>query len=399
MQQLTITHHAMLLAMFLCPAILKLPLPYRSLVNFIVNLVILGVAIPDPASAGWMAAYILHPWLSCRFFKSLPSWTVVVPQILFFLLLAGYIPVKSLPFAQFDAVRLIGISYILFRQIDFILQAKSDSPPPIPFLNYFNFLGSFWTLIAGPIQRYSDFVSTFNTPSPPTTIDESLRLLNRAINGFLKILVVGVFFKSVVDWGDKLLMDPASSREGLAVVFYSYPIYLYMNFSGYCDIVIAGARWSGMKLPENFDRPYLATDLIDFWNRWHISLSEWVRDFLFQPLFKATLSTRLASSPRAAQYLCLFVTFLILGAWHGPTGAFIIFGALQGLGVIYAQHTRHRLQEKLGKKKYKEFREKPWNLLIDRVLCFHYVCFSFLFIGHELDLSVLLRWVLNFSEK
>src|SRR5208282_517472 len=114
----------------------------------------------------------------------------------------------------------------------------------------------------------------------------------------------------------------------------AYPIFLYANFSGYIDIVIAMARLMRVRLPENFDRPFSASSFLDFWNRWHITLSNWLKTYVFNPLLIALM--RRISSSKMQPFLgvfCFFVTFFLVGIWHGRTSEFVIFGALQGGGV------------------------------------------------------------------
>ena len=119
-------------------------------------------------------------------------------------------------------------------------------------------------------------------------------------------------------------------------VLYFYPLYLYLNFSGYCDIVIAGASFFGMKLPENFDQPYLSRNVIDFWTRFHRTLGFWIRDYLFLPLYKA-VAERWPKRADLLAFLCYFVAFFVAGIWHGPTANFVVFGLLQAVGVSAAK--------------------------------------------------------------
>jgi alginate O-acetyltransferase complex protein AlgI len=113
-----------------------------------------------------------------------------------------------------------------------------------------------------------------------------------------------------------------------------YPLFLYMNFSGYTDFVIGAARLFRLRLPENFDRPFLAANFIEFWGRWHISLSQWLRSYVFNPVLMGWI--RRHRSARSKQYptvVALFITFFLVGAWHGQTSEFLFFGLLQGGGV------------------------------------------------------------------
>jgi hypothetical protein len=150
-----------------------------------------------------------------------------------------------------------------------------------------------------------------------------------------------------------------------------YPFFLYSNFSGYIDIVIALARLMRVRLPENFDRPFSASSFIDFWNRWHISLSNWLKSYVYNPLLM-TLMRRISSA--ALQPLlgvfCFFVTFFLVGIWHGRTSEFVIFGILQGGGVAINKLWQLGLTRQLGRKGYKELAGSPTYIAFGRGLTF-----------------------------
>ena len=113
------------------------------------------------------------------------------------------------------------------------------------------------------------------------------------------------------------------------LMLYLYLFYLYMNFSGYCDIVIAGASLVGLRLPENFNQPFLARNILDYWSRWHITLGHWIRDYLFTPFYKAG-AERFPAILSAVAVIGYFVAFTLAGIWHGSTWNFLIYGLLHG---------------------------------------------------------------------
>ena len=117
------------------------------------------------------------------------------------------------------------------------------------------------------------------------------------------------------------------------VVFYFYPLYLYFNFAGYCDIVIAAARLFGMKLPENFNRPWLARNPIEFWTRWHITLGTWIRDYLFMPMYKPVVE-RWPKRAQSLAWIFYFLAFVVAGVWHGTTLNFLFLRNLAGHGMF-----------------------------------------------------------------
>ncbi len=175
-------------------------------------------------------------------------------------------------------------------------------------------------------------------------------------------------------------IDPMSQLSRFAAVFYSYPVYMYFNFSGYTDMVVAAAGLIGLRLPENFDRPYLARNMIDFWNRWHITLSHWIRDYVFMLWFKAAIE-RFPRRGRALGYGLLFFSLFLSGIWHGSTASYAIFGVIHGIGVaatrIYADALRLWLGRD-GMKRYEKSRVAHW---LANLLTLHYVGLAFVYFG------------------
>ena len=132
------------------------------------------------------------------------------------------------------------------------------------------------------------------------------------------------------------------------VVFYFYPLYLYFNFSGYCDIVIAASRFFGMKLPENFNRPYLARNVIEFWTRWHITLGTWIRDYLFMPMYKPVVERWPRRAPSLA-WIFYFLAFVVAGVWHGTTLNFLVYGPGRAWG-LGDEDVRELAARRIGRK-------------------------------------------------
>ena len=163
----------------------------------------------------------------------------------------------------------------------------------------------------------------------PADSREALGAWARILTGVVKMAALAPWVYHAFEFAG----DPPRMRIMLRVLinFYAFPIWLYLNFSGYTDVVIGAARLLGFPLPENFNRPYLARNIIDFWNRWHISLSHWVRDYVFMTSYK-TAVLRFPQRGKYLGYAFLFLALFVAGIWHGSTGNFVIFGALHGLG-------------------------------------------------------------------
>ncbi len=161
-------------------------------------------------------------------------------------------------------------------------------------------------------------------------------------------------------------------------VLYFFPLYLYLNFSGYCDIVIAGASLLGMKLPENFDHPYLARNVIDFWTRFHRTLGFWIRDYLFLPLYKG-VAERWPKRAESYAFLCYFVAFFFAGVWHGPTANFIVYGILQAIGVSAAKLWERHLVKRRGRAGLKLYMQSTRVRIVAIICTLHFEFFALLF--------------------
>src|SRR6202041_3957488 len=181
---------------------------------------------------------------------------------------------------------------------------------------------NFTTLGSGPIQLYYEFArdqfASEAIPLGPRVVGLQLA---RIVCGFFKVNVLSVLLQAVQEDALAQMQQPfplslkLSAAFRLAVV---YPFFLYCNFSGYIDIVIAMARLMRVRLPENFDRPFAASSFLDFWNRWHITLSVWLKTYVYNPLLMALM--RRNSSSALEPFLgvfCFFVTFFLVGVWHG----------------------------------------------------------------------------------
>jgi D-alanyl-lipoteichoic acid acyltransferase DltB (MBOAT superfamily) len=221
----------------------------------------------------------------------------------------------------------LGLSFQLFMGISYLLEIRraniqAERNP----LNVALYLMFFPIAVAGPIERPQHLIPQF---------DELHRFeYTRVVSGLRRVL--WGFFKKIV-LADNLIVivnaayQAPDAQNGLSMLLatFLFAFQLYFDFSGYSDIAIGCARILGFKVSENFNHPYTATSVTDFWRRWHISLSSWLRDYLFMPL-----SVKWRNAGKAGMHLALFLTFVICGLWHGASFTFIIWGALHGLIMI-----------------------------------------------------------------
>jgi D-alanyl-lipoteichoic acid acyltransferase DltB (MBOAT superfamily) len=304
-------------------------------------------------------------------------------------LLTGFAILKHYSFLEWilpenlwkHPIELVGISYMLFKFIHAFVDQWQGQLSPLNFITYANYQLAFFTLVAGPIQRYNDFQRFWSEMGmAPEDSCTTLLCWNRILTGLIKIGPIAtiawyVFGQS----GDRF--DPLRTQNPLPwflVYMYAYPVYLFFNFSGYTDVVIGAARLLGFQLPENFDRPYLARNVPDFWNRWHISLTHWIRDYVFMTSYKAA-AERFPAWGKHLGWALLFLSLLLAGMWHGSTAGFIIFGALNGLGAACNQIYADLLKKGLGRSGFQAYQRNKFIQAVAIVLTLSFEAFSLLF--------------------
>jgi D-alanyl-lipoteichoic acid acyltransferase DltB (MBOAT superfamily) len=356
---------------------------------FLIASLIMLASWLSPQEGAALLGFLIPPYLLTRLCwgKNDRPWglqisLLVTWEIALFIYLRGYEWVEYSPWLV-HPLAIIGLSYMLFRVIHLAVNAPHLGEYPISLTRYFSYVGAFWTLLSGPIQSYDSFCRGLTEIGRPET-NEILRQAHRATNGLIKAFFIApIFLKS-----SELGINESSETYWIdfAVVFYSYPIYLYLNFSGYTDVVIAISRMCGMTtMPENFNRPYMARNIQDFWTRWHISFGVWIRQYVFNPLSKILLKAFGPNKSNLALAIVVLITFILVGAWHGTTANFIVFGLLHGMAVIITVVYGSVLKKILGKQKRKKFENNILVKSISIFLCFHFVCFTILLFTNQVQ--------------
>ncbi|MDX6306153.1 MAG: alginate O-acetyltransferase complex protein AlgI [Blastocatellia bacterium] len=232
----------------------------------------------------------------------------------------------------------LGLSFITFRSLSYVIDVYRRTTKPTPnYFEYLTFVAFFPTVIAGPLVRAKELLPQFKKPATLISEDGG-RAIFLIILGLTKKIAIANFLAN--NLVDRVFDQPQlySSVETLAAI-YAYSLQIYCDFSGYTDIAIGSAMLLGFKLPDNFNSPYRAHSLVDFWRRWHITLSDWLRDYVFVSI--GGLRKR-----RVNLYRNLVLTMLIAGLWHGAAWTFVLWGGLHGLGLSvnhwWEAHRRER---------------------------------------------------------
>jgi D-alanyl-lipoteichoic acid acyltransferase DltB (MBOAT superfamily) len=228
-------------------------------------------------------------------------------------------------------IRWLGFSYIAFRLIHTIRDRQSGRLPQVNLQEFVNYVIFFPAVTAGPIDRLERFTGDLRKLAE---LDSA-----RFMDGSRRLLA-GLFKKFVL--ADTLALIALNATNASQVdsggwtwvLLYAFAFQIYFDFSGYTDIAIGLGIWLGIVLPENFNRPYLKPNLTQFWNNWHMTLTQWFRAYYFNPLTRALRSSK---RPLPAWSILLFTqvtTMVLIGMWHGITWSFIIWGLWQGIGLF-----------------------------------------------------------------
>jgi D-alanyl-lipoteichoic acid acyltransferase DltB (MBOAT superfamily) len=228
-------------------------------------------------------------------------------------------------------LRWLGFSYIAFRLLHTIRDRQTGRLPVVTLPEYVTYVIFFPALTAGPIDRIERFIQELR--SPITLSAEDLSIAG-------KRLMVGLFKKFVL--ADSLAIIALNSVNALQtrtagwmwVLLYAYTFQILFDFSGYTDIAIGIGRFLGFRLPENFTNPYLKPNLTQFWNSWHMTLTQWFRSYFFNPVTRFLRSSKHRLSIPAIIFITQLGTMLLIGLWHGVTWNFILWGLWHGVGLF-----------------------------------------------------------------
>jgi alginate O-acetyltransferase complex protein AlgI len=243
--------------------------------------------------------------------------------------------------ARAEELSWLGFSYVAFRLLHTLRDRQTGQLPALTLREYVTYAIFFPAFTAGPIDRAERFLGDLRALPP---LDAT-----RFVQGGMR-LAIGIGKKFVIADSLALLAlnvtnaQQAQSAAGLWVLLYAYAFQLYFDFSGYTDIAIGLGQWCGIRLPENFSQPYLKRNITVFWQSWHITLSQWVRSYVFLPLSRTLLTRPRKPSPTVLALIGQLATMLAIGLWHGVTGGFVVWGLWHGLGLfvhkVYSDRTR-----------------------------------------------------------
>ncbi len=256
----------------------------------------------------------------------------------------------------------VGISFITFQALSYVIDVGREKVRPTSLLDFGVYLAFFPHVVAGPIVRASEFLPQLEHRPDPRRVDVGPAFWLIAAGLFKKVVVASFLADRIVD---PLFANP-EQHGGIEALFgiYAYAIQIFADFSGYTDMAIGIAALLGFRFPQNFNSPYAATSVQDFWRRWHMTLSRWLRDYVYIPLGGSRKGRR-----RTA--INIFLTMLLGGLWHGSAWTFVVWGALHGGWQVAERTWRGRSGQHRA-----PGRREVW---LGRLLTFHLVCLGWVF--------------------
>ncbi len=358
---------------------------WRQIVLLVWNVVFIASFTHNPVAMLPFAGFLLFGYIASQYIvRPGASRAVFVAMLLVtigvFFWLKRYTFVPSALLLP-NIFLLLGLSYVFFRVLHVIIDSYQGNLERITPISYINYTLNFTALVSGPIQRYEDYHAT-EMVRPPLDLPAIGTAVERIIVGYFKVALVSALLSY---WQHQVLDGMAGEHDfwsrvaiGMQVVGI-YPIYLYFNFSGYVDVVIGVARFFGIIMPENFDHPFVAENFINFWGRWHMTLSGWLKTYVYNPsiMFLMERITQRSLAPYLAA-AAFFVTFFLVGLWHGQTSEFLFFGFLQGGGVAVNKFYQVFMTERLGRKGYRELSANGIYMACMRGLTFTWFGFTLL---------------------
>ena len=258
----------------------------------------------------------------------------------------------------------LGFSYVAFRLIHTLRDRQNGVLPALTLREYATYVLFFPAFVAGPIDRAERFVKDFRALPEKLGLDAA-----RYLDGGTRI-ALGVCKKFVI--ADSLALglalnpvtaDQAESAPALWLLLYGYALRLYFDFSGYTDIVIGIGILFGIRLPENFNRPYLKTNIGAFWQSWHITLSNWARFYIFSQVSRSLLTRKPKPSPVVVMLIAQMATMIVIGLWHGIALNFLIWGLWHGIGVFVHKQWSDRTRVWYRRLSETPRRKQAWSLV------------------------------------
>lgn len=338
------------------------------------TLMVYFVFAENPMHLGSIIGYVLVGYILMHLSVKLKEHKKTMILMIF---LAGLplVLVKVLAVFKISGLGFLGISYMTFKLIQIIIEIYDGLiEKPMGPLDYVHFLLFFPALSSGPIDRSRRFLEDWKKQR---TKDEYLEL---AGTGLFR-LVLGLFYKLVIS--GMVFQQMTSIRykdfSFFVIYMYLYTAYLFFDFAGYSLMAVGASNILGIETPMNFNIPFISVDIKDFWNRWHITLSTWLRDFVFSRIVMRFMRKKIFKKRLTTAMVAYMINMTFMGFWHGITLNYIAYGFYHG--ILMATFEWYQKKSKF----YKKNKNKTWYKVISWLITMHLVMFGFLIFSGKMS--------------
>lgn len=338
------------------------------------TLMVYFVFAENPMHLGSIIGYVLAGYILMHLSEKFKEHKKIMILMIF---LAGLplVLVKVLAVFKISGLGFLGISYMTFKLIQIIIEIYDGLiEKPMGPLDYVHFLLFFPALSSGPIDRSRRFLEDWKKQR---TKDEYLEL---AGTGLFR-LVLGLFYKLVIS--GMVFQQMTSIRykdfSFFVIYMYLYTAYLFFDFAGYSLMAVGASNILGIETPMNFNVPFISVDIKDFWNRWHITLSTWLRDFVFSRIVMRFMRKKIFKKRLTTAMVAYMINMTFMGFWHGITLNYIAYGFYHG--ILMAAFEWYQKKSKF----YKKNKNKTWYKVISWIITMHLVMFGFLIFSGKMS--------------
>ena len=368
------------LTFFLVTAALSLPAIALSLWQkpvkyylLIASLVMIGLIYSaNRMSLVWLAAFFVFSMVFIRLYLFVRTKYGRVQWLyrLFLVLLLSPLAVNKIAaFIHINIFGFLGISYITFKVLQMIIEIYDGVIKEVNLLDTANFLLFFPSLSSGPIDRSRRFSANL---SKIHTRQEYLTLLGKG----LQKLALGALYKFVLSYIVYELMQASVERYTVFHILryiYTYGLYLFFDFAGYSLMAVGAAYMFGIVLPDNFKYPFLSVDIKDFWNRWHITLSHWFRDFVFSRIHMGFIKKKRFKSRLTGAAVAYIANMAVMGVWHGLSTSYVVYGLYHGVLLALMEVYQKKSKFYANNKDKKVYKIVSWFITMNAVFFGFYI--------------------------
>lgn len=306
---------------------------------------------------------LIKVYLRLKIEKNCDRVSIFVILSLFPLVISRILPILEIDY-KFG---FLGISYITFKVMQILVEIKDNMIKEVNFIDYLSFMIFFPTLSSGPIDRSRRFIKDIEKTISKT---EYLDNLGKGIEYILQGLVYKIILSQLIFDKINIISEATYTTKNLTIYMYLYGFYLFFDFAGYSLMAVGVSKIFGIDTPMNFNKPFLAKDMKDFWNRWHMSLSHWFRDFVFSRLVFAMFKKKIFKSSLTTAMVAYIVNMTVMGVWHGINFSYLLYGLYHGIILAITEYFQKT-------KFYKNNKNKKWFEYSSIFITFNLVMFGF----------------------